>query len=115
MAQLRQDFEQFHPLNTEVLVIGPEGPKSFQEYWQEHDLPFTGLPDPHLRVLRQYGQEVNLFKMGRMPAQLVIDREGVIRFAHYGKAMSDIPENDELFPLLEEINRDAVVAYPAAK
>jgi len=31
-----------------------------------------------------YHQEVNMLKWGRMPAIFVIDREGVIRYGHYG-------------------------------
>jgi peroxiredoxin len=104
MAQLRLDYEKFIALDTVILVIGPENEKAFHNYWQENDLPFTGLPDPKHSVLKLYGQEVNLFKLGRMPAQMVIDKQGVLRFIHYGHNMSDIPENDELLALLKEIN-----------
>jgi peroxiredoxin Q/BCP len=31
-------------------------------------LPFIGLPDPGHRVLKLYGQEMKLFKLGRLPA-----------------------------------------------
>jgi peroxiredoxin Q/BCP len=40
-----------------------------------------------------------------MPAQVIIDREGIVRFVHYGHSMSDIPENAELFELLDLINQ----------
>jgi len=62
------------------------------------------LPDPKASVLKLYGQEVNLFKLGRMPAQVIVDRQGVARYAHYGHSMSDIPENSELFAILDELN-----------
>jgi peroxiredoxin Q/BCP len=39
-----------------------------------------------------------------MPAQVVVDQQGVARFVHYGHSMSDIPENAELLTLLDEIN-----------
>ena len=101
MAQLRLDYEKFSALDTVILVIGPENEKAFQSYWQENDLPFIGLPDPKHSVLKLYGQEVNLFKLGRMPAQMVIDKQGILRFIHYGHSMSDIPENEELLELLK--------------
>jgi peroxiredoxin len=104
MAQLRQDYAQFTALGVEIIVVGPEGADAFKKYWASENLPFTGLPDPKASVLKLYGQEVNLFKLGRMPAQVIIDRSGVVRFVHYGHAMSDIPENDELLGLLKEIN-----------
>ena len=108
MAQLRQDYAAYQTRDAEVVVVGPEGPRAFQEYWQKEDLPFIGLPDPDHSVLKQYGQEVNLFKLGRMPAQVVIDKEGTARYVHYGKNMQDIPSNVELLALLDEIteNRD---------
>ena len=104
MAQLRQDYLEFEKRQTQVIVIGPEDARAFEAYWREHSLPFIGLPDPKASVLKLYGQEVNLFKLGRMPAQVIVDREGVARFAHYGHSMSDIPENEELLELLDQLN-----------
>ncbi len=104
MAQLRQDHALFEAENTAVVVVGPEKAGAFASYWAENDLPFIGLPDPKSSVLRLYGQEVNLFKLGRMPAMVVIDREGIVRYAHYGHSMSDIPENADVLHTLKEIN-----------
>ena len=104
MAQLRQDYEQFRGRQAEILVVGPENADAFRAYFKSNDLPFVGLPDPQHSVLKLYGQEVNLFKLGRMPAQVLVDKNGIVRFAHYGHSMSDIPENAELFALLDEMN-----------
>ena len=46
MAQLRQDYPQFVERDTEIIVIGPEGPAGFARYWQAHEMPFVGIPDP---------------------------------------------------------------------
>jgi peroxiredoxin len=103
MAQLRQDYPQFVAGDVEVVVVGPEDARAFAEYWQKESLLFTGLPDPTHSVLRLYGQEVNLFKLGRMPAQVLIDKAGIARFVHYGHSMSDIPKNEEILSLVDEI------------
>jgi peroxiredoxin len=105
MAQLRQDYEQFVSRGAEVVVVGPEQPSVFQEYWRKEVLPFVGLPDPSSSVLKLYGQQINLFKLGRMPAQAIIDKKGIVRFVHYGHAMSDIPPNAEVLNLLDELNQ----------
>jgi peroxiredoxin Q/BCP len=105
MAQLRQDYEKFAALDTEILVIGPEVADAFRSYWQREGLPFVGLPDPDHSVLKLYGQEVNLFKLGRMPAQAIVDKQGQVRFIHYGHSMSDIPSNDEVLSLLKELSQ----------
>ncbi len=103
MAQLRQDHAEFEKRQTKIVVVGPENAQAFEVYWRENDLPFIGLPDPKASVLKLYGQEVNLFRLGRMPAQVIVDKAGVARFVHYGHAMSDIPENAELLGLLDQL------------
>lgn len=108
MAQLRDDYPSFTSRNTEILVIGPEGEAAFSEYFKAHDLPFIGLPDPTHSVLKLYGQEVKLFKMGRMPAMLIIDTQGYVRFVHYGKEMSDIPRNEDVLGTLDSLNEEVV-------
>jgi peroxiredoxin len=104
MAQLRQDYPQFIACDIEVIVVGPEDARAFAEYFRKESLPFIGLPDPKASVLKLYGQEVNLFKLGRMPAQVLIDKLGVARYVHYGHNMSDIPSNEELLALGDELN-----------
>ena len=85
----------------------PRTHRRSSKYWQAESLPFVGLPDPTYSVLKLYGQEVNLFKLGRMPAQVLIDKAGIARFVHYGHDMSDIPENEEILALADEINASA--------
>jgi len=103
MAQLRQDYEEFLSRETEIIVVGPEDAEAFQNYWSKEKLEFIGLPDPKHKVLKLYGQEVKLFKFGRMPAQMVIDKSGMLCFVHYGHSMSDIPPNEELLSLLDSL------------
>jgi peroxiredoxin Q/BCP len=108
MAQLRQDYEQFGERDTAVLVIGPENAKKFTGFFSKNNLPFPGLPDPKHSVLKLYGQEIKLFKLGRMPAQALIDKEGIVRFVHYGNSMTDIPATDEMLALIDELNQEQV-------
>jgi peroxiredoxin Q/BCP len=106
MSQLRQGYSKFEANDTVILVVGPEGEEAFRSYWERHDLPFTGLPDPKHSILKLYGQQIKMFKFGRMPAQAIIDKNGMVRYIHYGKSMSDIPDNDELLNIIEKINRE---------
>jgi peroxiredoxin len=104
MAQLRQDFAEFEKRETTILVIGPENAAAFARFFSVHALPFTGLPDPDHTVLDLYGQQINLFKFGRMPAQLLVDRTGRVRCVHYGHNMADIPGDTEMLALIDEID-----------
>lgn len=58
---------------------------------------------------------MNLFKLGRMPAQVLIDKAGGTRYVHYEHSMSDIPENVELLTLGDKINRTQAVPTTAAR
>ncbi|PIE58213.1 MAG: thioredoxin peroxidase [Desulfobulbus propionicus] len=103
MTQLRRDYQRFAARDTEILVFGPESAPSFRRYWEKEELPFIGVPDPAHKVLRLYGQEVRLLKLGRMPAQVLIDKSGQIRYVHYGRSMADIPTNEDVFRLLDDL------------
>jgi len=106
MAQLRQDYAEFVDRHTAVVVVGPEDPRAFRRYWAENQLPFIGLPDPLHTVLKLYGQEIKLFKFGRMPAQVLVDRSGMARFIHYGHDMTDIPKTAENLEVIDALNAE---------
>ncbi len=103
MAQLRQDYELFLKEDTIVVAVGPEGKEEFAKYWQENQMPFYGIPDPDHTIANQYGQKVNLIKLGRMPAHVIIDKQGMIKHVYYGASMKDIPENDSVLEKIREL------------
>ena len=105
MAQLRQDYQKFVDRGAEVVVVGPDSEQAFKDFWLKEKLPFVGLADPAHLVARRYGQEVKLLKLGRMPAQVIVNKTGQARYVHYGHSMSDIPPNEELLALLDGLNR----------
>lgn len=104
IAQLRHNYQQFVNRDAEILVVGPENQKAFAQYWNKEQLPFVGLPDPTHKVANLYGQEVKLLKFGRMPAIIVVDKQGQIRTRHYSNSMRDIPDNAKLLNLLDTLN-----------
>ena len=105
MAQLRQSHADFVERDTTVIVAGPDKAKKFIAYFGEHNLPFIGLPDPKHSVLKLYGQQIKIFKLGRMPAQCLIDKNGIVRFVHYGHNMADIPEPNEMLNLIDSLDK----------
>ncbi len=100
---MRQSHDEIGKRGAKVVVVGPDKPAAFAKRWQDEKFPFVGLPDPEIRVLDLYGQDVKFLKLGRMPAQVVVDKEGLVRYAHYGSSMSDIPETKELLALLDSL------------
>ncbi len=107
MTQLRHDYQRFVTLDTEIVAIGPDDAESFRKYWKKESLPFVGLPDPDHKILTLYGQEVTLLKLGRMPAQMLIDTSGMLRYVHYGHSMADIPSNEDIIALIQQQNHGA--------
>lgn len=105
MAQLHHDYPKYSSLNTEIIAVGPEDSKSFSEWWHDHKMPFVGIPDEKHVIARMFGQQVKVLHMGRMPASFIIDRNGFIRYRHFGQSMSDIPEDRNILALLEQLNK----------
>lgn len=103
---MRQDYDEFVKRGGEVIAIGPESEEAFSKWWHEHDMPFVGLADPDHSVSKLYGQQVKIFKLGRMPAQLIVDKKGMLRYKHYGTSMSDIPENVDILAILDGLNKE---------
>ena len=104
MARLRDDYEEFTSRGVEILSVGPNSPTAFEQYWENENIPFVGLPDPEHSVAKMYRQEVNIFKLGRMPLNCVIDAKGYVRFVNYGSSMSHIPSNEEFLQVIDELN-----------
>ena len=104
---MRDEHEKFTSRGVTILAVGPNPPATFEQYWRNERIPFIGLPDPDHSVALLYRQEVNLFKLGRMPAQVLIDKAGIARFVHYGHSMSDIPKSEEVLALVDEMQAGA--------
>lgn len=106
MAQLRQSYEEFTKWDTEIVVVGPDLPQMFKAYWVRQKLPFIGLADPKHTVANRYGQEVKILKWGRMPALMILDKRGRVRYSHYADSMRDYPELDEMYKVLDELREE---------
>ncbi len=107
---MRDAHDGFTRRGAEILAIGPDAREQFIRYWANEKIPYTGLPDPDHKVARRYRQEVNLFKLGRMPMVSVVDTRGQLRYVHYGALMSDIPSNEILFGVIDELNAASLSA-----
>jgi peroxiredoxin len=106
LARLRDDYAAFTSRDAEILALGPDSPEAFRRYWQAERLPFPGLPDPQHIVADIYGQEVNLLKLGRMPAMMLIDKKSQVRYQHYGTSMADVADSNLILGMLDRINRE---------
>ena len=102
MMQLHQDKKEFEKKDTKIIIVGPDDKQAFNKFFNSNDYGFIGIPDAKNSILKTYGQEINIFKLGRMPAQVLIDKAGIARFVYYGHSMSDIPENKDVLKIIDE-------------
>ena len=102
MMQLHQDKKEFEKKDTKIIIVGPDDKQAFNKFFNSNDYGFIGIPDAKNSILKTYGQEINIFKLGRMPAQVIIDKAGIARFVYYGHSMSDIPENKDVLKIIDE-------------
>jgi peroxiredoxin len=101
---MRNHYAEFASRGAEIVAVGTDSVNSFQRYWEKENIPYIGLPDPEKIVPRMYRQEVNLFKLGRMPLNCVLDVNGRIRYAHFGSNMTDIPDNETFLNVIDQLN-----------
>lgn len=101
--------------DAEILAVGPDPQAMFNLYWEKEKLPFVGLSDSKHSVASRYEQEVSWSKLGRMPALLIVDKKGRVRFMHYAENMRDYPTLPEMYAVLDMLgNKQANAADLAA-
>jgi peroxiredoxin len=131
-VQLRDDRERFAESGATISLIGLGPHTRAQLFCDERHVPFECLSDPSQEAYRAYGLErgnnrqlfgpqlilryakalftrdVEVAKLSgddyrQMPGVFVIDRQGVIRYAHRNKDVADNPPNDELLEAIAAI------------
>jgi peroxiredoxin len=107
MAQLRRDAESFNARQAVILVISPDRPEQIQEYWQHEKFPFPGFSDVDNQVASLFRQQADLYRKGRLPSVVILDRESRIRYRHDGASPPDIPSTETLLSELDRINQEA--------
>ena len=85
-----------------ILADSESGAKKLESTCEECQIPI--FFDQSKSVVKELHQEVVLSKMGRMPAIIILDKKGIVRYAYFGDSMSDIPRNDEVLSILKDIN-----------
>lgn len=102
MAQLRHDYEKFKALNTEIIVMVPNGPFMIKRYLNRHPTPYIILTDKGSRVAGQYAQIKQFFALGT-PTVFLVDREGKIAYAFYANSVIEEPNNQAPLEVLAKM------------
>jgi peroxiredoxin Q/BCP len=86
-----------------VLAIAPDTLDRAGMYFQRSDIPFPCLADPERQVYRQYDVQSALVSLGQRPGLFIVDREGMVRYAHLGWQQWDIPSIQETLRELDAL------------
>ncbi len=94
--QLHRDIAKFEAKKIKIVAISPEKIKQVAKYHQKHQLSFDLVSDNQHLLGNKYGQQVILLKLGRMPAQIILNKNQAIIFKHYASSMLNIISNDKI-------------------
>lgn len=75
-----------------------------QKMEQKYARKYAIFYDESKKVPKLLKQQVKVWKGGRMPGLLIIDKQGIIRYTYYSDNMKDIPKNEELLNELRKLN-----------
>lgn len=95
----------FEKLNTALYPILVDNKKNAQKLEQKYARKYPIYYDEDKKVAKRLNQEIKLLKLGRMPGLLILDTNGIIRYAYYGDSMKDIPKNETLIEIIKELNK----------
>jgi peroxiredoxin len=95
VVQLRHAYPRFQRLNSEVLVIVPNGPRTIGQFRKMNRIPFPILSDKGSKVAAQYGIETNRIVGVNMltASTFLVNMGGVIRHAEYLDSYFQEPDN----------------------
>jgi peroxiredoxin len=103
MPALDADWDRFQEANAQVLGISVDNTPCNAAWAEElgmHNLPLLSDFWPHGEVAQSYGVLRDQGFTER--ATFIVDKDGVVRFKHIYD-IDELPTNDELFEVLEEI------------
>ena len=130
IGELIRDHERFSTRGVDVFVVVENSPATLAKYLGGRTLPFGILPDPDRKLYDLYGVDsggvsamiaarvlknvvhatVKGYFHGKfdgtesqVPAEFLIDPEGVVRFVHYGRDVSDSTPNDGLLRRIDAL------------
>lgn len=102
MAQLRHDYAEFKRMNTEVVVVVPNGPFMITKHVQAHNTPYPILTDKGSKVADCYFQIKKFFITGT-PTVVLVDKGRIILYLKSMPSLIDEPDNQEVLSLLQEM------------
>ena len=118
-------------MGASVVLIGLGSPEQASGFCSHRSIPFACLTSPDRSAHRAYGLRRGTYDqvsgprvwlpwlrnqlgerhqgrfgqgdVAQLPGTFVVDREGIVRFAHRGRRSNDVPSNDQVLRALEDL------------
>ncbi len=100
---MTERYDDLVDTGAEVLAIAPAGLEKTASFARSHGVPFPCLADPDHQAYASYDVESTVASLGQRPALFVVDRDGLVRYAHIGWQQWEIPSIDEVVALCQEL------------
>ena len=100
---MRDRHQEFTERGATVLAIAPDTIENARRYFERDEIPFGCLADPDRRVYRMYDVKSSPISLGQRPGLFVIDKGGVVRYAHLGWQQWEIPSVDDTLQQLDAL------------
>ena len=106
-AALSNRIDEFHKAGAEVVILYPGAAESVPTFIQavqslrKEPLPLSIGLDVGLLLVRALGVEDNLSR----PSSLILDKQGVVRYAYVGQSIVDRPSADDLLKEVEKYTK----------
>jgi peroxiredoxin len=104
---LRDGDEQFRHRGAQIIAIAPHALDEVEVLVSTLRLPFPVGSDPERSIFQAYGVVSRRWSLGQRPGVVVIDRSGLVRWAHVGWQQWDIPTNAEVMAVLDRLALEA--------
>jgi peroxiredoxin len=88
---------------VEIWAVSPDSAEDLEKFRVEEDLGFPLLVDPDLETVRAYGLLNQENPTVPHPTALVLDREGVVRYARVDENYRQRPSPEELLAALRKL------------
>ncbi len=111
LGQLRKSLKDIDGVGAQLLAIDPHESWSAKYLLKDagastDDLHFPMLMDPSLTVSSTYGVSFQMrihVERSNRPATFIVDKEGVVRFAHRAKRFNDRPSPKKIVEILKSL------------
>ena len=88
-----EQYQEFLAAGADVVAIVGDSVEAACNYFAKNRLPFPCLADPNHEIYDRYNVETKVLSLGQRPGLFMLDRNGIVRYAHVGSQQWEIPAN----------------------